>query len=99
MMAGEDRNYTVWLSWRRCCAPGGCGKLAECHHPRHDVGMGLRAHDHRAVPLCRQDHIDIEQHDGRFAGWTKEQVAEWCDLMAAHYRRIYLDTENGLIPF
>jgi hypothetical protein len=98
-MAGEDRDYLAWLAWRRCCAPGGCGQLAEAHHPRHGVGMALRAHDHRAVPLCRQCHIDIEQHRGRFDGWSKGRVAEWCDLMGAHYRRLYEESENGLIPF
>jgi len=60
--------------------------------------MGRRSHDHRAVPLCRRCHEDIEQHRGAFAGMSKEQVAEWLDAKGAELRRRYLALESSDFP-
>ncbi len=60
--------------------------------------MSLRAHDHRAIPLCRHAHIDIEQHAGAFSGWTKEQVSTFCDVVATLARRTYLAIQESDFP-
>lgn len=101
-MANEDRNYLTWLRMRRCCAPGPPHAGGEPHHPRHDehgaVGMGLRAHDHRAISLCRACHLAIELHTGPFAGWTKERVREWVDDQAARLLRLYVALGESDFP-
>jgi len=93
-MAGEDPEYLAWLRLRKCSAPGPPHWGGDAHHPRHDetgpVGMSLRAHDHRAISLCRACHGHIEQRTGPFAGWSRERVRCWHDEQAARSRAIYL---------
>lgn len=61
--------------------------------------MGKRAHDHRAIPLCRQHHQDIELRHGPFAGWTREQVRRFEDEQADLARATYLALEASTFPF
>jgi hypothetical protein len=48
-----------------------CGQPAEIHHLREHMGMGMRAPDERAIPLCPRHHRTgghgIAIHAGRKA--------------------------------
>ena len=84
-MANEDRDYLTWLRWKPCLV---CGRHpCQAHHPRHNVGMGQRAHDHRAVPLCYQHHEDVQQY--RLDGMNREQLRDWMDAAAERLRKDY----------
>jgi hypothetical protein len=90
-MAGEDRDYADWLRAQPCCAP--CWPQhpsGEIHHARHDVGMGLRAHDHRAVPICRKHHTDLHGLSGPFRGWNRDGIRSFLDDEIARLRLRYL---------
>jgi hypothetical protein len=77
----EDKAYAAWLRTQPCCAPGPepCRRPATVHHPRHNVGLGLRAPDRDGIPLCLEDHSlnGLHQLAGRFKGWTGEQLEAW----------------------
>ena len=53
-MTFDDKlnNYLSKIS-QHCCV---CGDRAEIHHPRFCVGMGQRASDWLAIPLCPRHH-------------------------------------------
>lgn len=98
-MANEDPDYLDWIRRQPCAA---CGRAApsEPHHPRHNVAMGRRAHDHRAVPLCGLTcHVPgIHALAGRFAGWTNTRVAAWCDDVAARLFPRYVAIQESTFP-
>jgi hypothetical protein len=92
----RDEAYLAWLRTLPCCCPqlpvhpGG-----DPHHPKHrpeggGVGAGLKADDHRAVPLSREHHTDIDALSGPFKGWTRDQVHAFLDSTAAWLREVYL---------
>ena len=100
-MATEDPDYLAWVRRQRCAVPG-CESSSEAHHPRHDVGLGLRAHDHRAIPLCHQHHAELHGLCGYFKGWSREQVRAFCERESAATRARYLGAAGlhvETIPF
>jgi hypothetical protein len=56
-------------------------------------GLGQRADDRTAIPLCRRHHQ--AWHDGRgvFLGWTHERRAVWAAVVIAETQR-HLDDET-----
>jgi len=86
-MANEDLTYILWLSRLPCSM---CGSISgPPHHPRHNVGLALRAHDHRAVPICYRCHEDLHRLSGRFRGWTRDRLRAWLDDLAVTLREQY----------
>lgn len=60
----------------------------------HARGLGQKAHDAWALPLCAACHIPgIHALGGRFKGWTNQQRRDWQDAQVRTLRSIYLDTE------
>jgi hypothetical protein len=51
--------------------------------------MGMRGHDHRAIPLCRKCHMDLHALKGPFRGWQKQQVRDWVDARIVDSRAKY----------
>lgn len=92
-MAGEDPQYTKWLRTQLCCKCVAC-QAHEAHH-KPGAGMGLKSHDHTAVPMCRYCHHDFHSLSGDFKGWDKAMLRAWQDDKIAYYRRIY----TGHMPF
>jgi hypothetical protein len=65
------------------------------HHPRHNVGMAMRAHDHRVAPLCVDCHTSIHSLTwGRFKGWVRDQVRKFLDEQGAELRKQYLESKG-----
>ena len=62
------------------------------HHVRHNVGMGMRAHDHRAVPLCLEHHEDAQRY--RLAGMDKIEMRSFFDNVAEKLRTQFLQGVN-----
>ena len=91
-MASEDKPYLRWLGSGRCCAPGCMVMSGPPHHPRHDVGMGQRAHDRRAVPLCMEHHEDAQRY--RLAGMDKYKMREFFDDIAEKMRTQYIERRS-----
>lgn len=85
-MANEDQDYTDWLRQRPCCS---CGRHGVQVHHKTGAGMGLRSHDHDAMPLCIPCHSDLHCLTGRFATWNREELREWQSQQAAMHRAGY----------
>lgn len=86
-MAGEDKGYSDWLKRRRRCAWCGREGAIVVHHSTHHSGMGQRAHDHDAIPLCAACHQDFHDATGRFKGMPKRERLDWQDKMVERYQK------------
>lgn len=71
----KDTRYLNRVRGLPCCM---CGAFppVEAHH-RTGGGMGLKANDRATMPLCTRCHKQFHDLNGRFSGWTKEQLREW----------------------
>jgi hypothetical protein len=78
-----------------CCAPPGhgCDEPAQAHHPRGMTGLGLKANDTDAIPLCRQHHQDLHELRGPFLGWSRERRKAWEAERTESTRRALLVVE------
>lgn len=76
----RDEAHLAFVRTLPCCAPG-CDRVdaSEAHHETTERGMGQKADDRRAMPMCRKHHRAF--HDGRepFDGWTKPRRRAWQD--------------------
>ena len=74
-MANEDPKYLQWIREQPCVM---CKRTpsAEVHHET-GAGMGLRAHDHKAMPLCHRCHMAFHAVHGPFKGWDRKKLNEW----------------------
>lgn len=83
-MAGENRSRLLWTKRQPCCAPGapsGCKGPVEAHHAgRH--GVGQKAHDDTAIPLCMGHHRAWHDNRGPF-DWLNGKRRAWADQLIA----------------
>ena len=95
-MAREDPAYLEWLREQPCCA---CGKWGwSTPHHKTGAGMGKRAHDHEAMPLCVGCHKDLHEFSGRFALMGQLSRADWQDTQIREHRAMYQDGP-AVVPF
>ncbi len=82
MRAREDPEYLARVRSLPCLLSGrgGCYGPVEAHHAGKRPGMGLKAADRTAVPLCRAHHVSHwHACAGAFKGWDREKRREWSD--------------------
>ena len=72
---GGDLVYLARVRSLPCCV---C-RAPPPSHAHHETGwgMGLKAPDRRAFPLCAKDHRDFHDGKGRFDGWTANERRVW----------------------
>lgn len=81
---------------RYCCAGRFFGRTSECsgridpHHAGRRPGMGLKAPDDTAIPLCRWHHRALERLFGPFHGWERDQLWTWREERIAETRAVVL---------
>ena len=56
-----------------------CQGVIHAHHAGAR-GLGQKAHDHTAIPLCMVAHSNWHDANGCFAGWPKDMRAEWAAM-------------------
>ena len=85
---GGDEMYLRWVRRQPCCV---CGKFApsDAHH-RTGAGMGIKAHDHETMPLCRTHHRQLHDLRGHFNDWERSTLREWQRIQALAHRRLFL---------
>lgn len=91
-MAGENARYSEWIRSQPCYWPG-CrkGPRSEQHH-MSGAGMGLRAHDHDSMPLCREHH-----HVG-LGQMGKEERRDFENFATRHALRRYIEEFGPVVP-
>lgn len=85
--------YLAEVRALRCAAPHGptaCQGPIEAHH-MGERGLGQKAADDTAVPLCRYHHR--AWHDGRgvFVDWDHQRRAVWAAAVIEETRRLVDD--------
>ena len=62
-----------------------CRGPIDPHHPRHLAsGMGTKAPDRCAIPLCRWHHVyELHAVSGAFKGWRRARLVAWQDQQVA----------------
>jgi hypothetical protein len=91
-VAGEDPEYITWVRQQACLArllPGyaePCVGAVQAHHAGKK-GVGMRAHDDTAIPLCLRHHQNWHDANGVFKGWGKSQRSEWAESQIEAVRR------------
>jgi hypothetical protein len=85
-MAGECPEYLDYVRRRKCCAPGPHSGRIEAHHAG-ERGLGQRASDWTAIPLCTYHHRCFHDCSGTFRGWSKDQRRAWIAERIAETRR------------
>lgn len=88
--AGEDPAYLARVRLLVCVARylSACHGRIEAHHAGRRPGIGRKAHDHTAVPLCSAHHTDWHQAAGAFRGWQRDRRREWADEQIAATRAL-----------
>lgn len=87
-----DPQYLGWLRRQPCCAPNArCTRRSEAHH--HNLlgsGMGKKAPDRMAMPLCHLHHVfGLHALAGPFKGWDRARLKAWQDEQCALWRARY----------
>ena len=82
-MAGEEPLYTEWLARQRCARCD--AKPSVPHHHTGRRGLGQRAHDRDAIPVCASCHRWV--HEDR--ALTRAQRREWQDRQVEIFRGLY----------
>lgn len=73
----DDPAYLAWI-----CAPAcNAGAPSEAHHHNlRGAGIGRKAPDRNAMPLCTPHHVPgIHAIAGPFGGWSKDELRAWQD--------------------
>lgn len=96
-MAGENLPRLLWTKRQAGCAPdapSGCTGVVEAHHAGRR-GVGQKAHDESAIPLCINHHWDWHGHRGPFRGWLNGQRRVWSDERIAETQARWLAREGA----
>ena len=105
----RDLDYLAWVRTRPCAvrdllvlnamlgipfSTNVCTAPVEAHHAGRR-GLGQKADDNTAIPLCRRHHRELHDARGAFAGWTKAERRAWQDEQAALTLDRYLRRAPG----
>lgn len=88
--------YHQWLRGRQCAVAsrGGCqGHMEAAHTPDPgSKGMGTKAADHNAIPLCKGHHVEHTLRGWSAIGLTRDKA----QAMAAAYWRAWSGDKGEL---
>lgn len=54
-----------------------CAGRIEAHHAGERPGVGLKAHDYTAIPLCQLAHREWHAASGPFKTWNRDRRRAW----------------------
>jgi len=96
-MANEDFAYLERVRLLGCRAFGlsQCGGRVEAHHAGAR-GLGQRAHDRTAIPLCSWHHRAWHDARGPFADWDRARRRAWAEAEVAAVQAILGGTPGGV---
>jgi len=96
--AGSDPAYLVWVRRQSCALFARCTEIEgpfcegriHAHHAGRRPGVGMKAPDDTAIPLCEKHHRAWHDMTGIFAGLSKLERRRWSAA-----RRAALKSERG----
>ena len=91
-MAGDCPEFLDHVRRLPCCARGEHFGHTEAHHAG-SRGLGQRASDTTAIPLCTGHHRAWHDCNGAFRGWSKAQRREWVEARITETRASYQPRE------
>lgn len=78
----HNRRYLEQVRYLQCAAAGfgfyPCNGRIEADH-QGTRGLGQKASDYTAVPMCVRHHRQRTDYTGAFVGWTAKAMRAWCD--------------------
>ena len=92
----HDPDYLRWVKGLPCAAPRNhsCVGPVEAHHAG-ERGVGRKADDTTAIPLCTLAHRDWHGATGCFRGWTRETRKAWAWRVIAETRATIEERKAG----
>ncbi len=99
-MANEDPEYLARVRALECRAAGlsPCLGAVEAHHAGRR-GLGQRAHDHTAIPLCHGHHMAWHDARGPFASWVRAKRQEWTEEQILAVQALCQSGHSGGVPW
>lgn len=91
-MAGEDPEYIRWIK-QQPCNQCGAQRGSDPHH-RTGAGLAMRAHDHKAIPLCRYCHNAFHAGSGTFKRLDRQGKRTYQDEAIERCRRVYKSSKG-----
>jgi hypothetical protein len=93
--AGSDIARLDWTRAQPCMLWGPeCQGRSEAHHAGKNPGVGMKAGDATAVPLCGRHHRQITDKTGRFRSMSREEMRDLQDEWVADAQARYLSAGN-----
>jgi hypothetical protein len=86
----EDRAYLEFVRGLPCFFDGAiisvCEGRVHAHHAGRRPGVGMKAPDDTAIPLCDKHHRAFHDHRPPFAGLSKFELFAWSMRVMAETR-------------
>ena len=91
----RDHAYMAWVKSLPCVGPfpHQCQGPSEAHHAGVR-GLGQRAEDSTAIPLCRNAHHAWHSGGEAFAGWQNWERRTWADIMIREMQALYASQQR-----
>ena len=90
--AGSDPAYLAWVRSRPCFFL--CPPPSHPHHAGRRPGVGMKAPDDTAIPLCDHHHRSWHDATGVFRGLTKLERFAWSQRAVAETQAKYPDPKR-----
>lgn len=93
---GADIAFLDWVRGEACVASAANGiddnhhGRTEAHHAGKNPGIGMKAPDRTAIPLCSKHHAELTAKRGTFRLFAREALRDWQDCRSAETLSRYL---------
>lgn len=88
----DEPAYLEFIRTLPCCAPDApskCFPFVQAHHHTYPRGMGQKAPDRFAIPLCALHHDNFHMANGAFLGWGRDRRRAWQDAQVERFQAAY----------
>ena len=94
---GSHPEYLAWVREQPCWFTGAlfsaCEGRIHAHHAGRKPGVGMKADDLTAIPLCAKHHRAWHDMTPPFSGMNKLERFAWSERIIAHYQELYAGAE------
>lgn len=95
---GGDEAYLDFVRGLPCCVYGTAAPSHAHHETGNHRGKGLKAHDHRTMPMSFRAHREFHDGTGFCKGWSRVERLAWQSAEIDRVRAIWLEfQETGVL--